>query len=148
MNISPVIVQAIEALPPGQCFLHCGDLDAPVHVITPNVRESLKLRYRVQDQEVRQRMKGKERMPFQTCACSGECDISVRQEAEFIARVFCDQARSYFQDREKLNSYLKENMHKFLEKNVSDHEKKENLFRCSQMMIMRRVLSQASCLDG
>ncbi len=148
MNMPPALVQMIEALPTGQCCLHCGDLESPVRVITPNVREELKLRHQVQDHEVRQRMAGKERVPFQTCACGGKCDISVRQEAEYMARLFCDRARPYFQDREKLNAYLKEHIQKYLKETVSSHAQKEKLYSCAQMMIMRKILSQASCLSG
>ena len=148
MNMPSEMVKAIDALPVGQCYMHCSGLDAPVRVITPNVRESLKLRHRVEGPEVREHMKASGRNPFNACLCAGKCRIEIRQEAEFIARKFCDQARDYFNDREKLNDYLRSNMQQEVDSAVMGHSHAEELRSCAKMMIMRRIMSQAPCLSN
>ena len=148
MNMPRDIVNAIDALTVGQCYLHCAGLDAPVLVMTPNVRKDLNLRSRVEDWEVRQRMKGAGRMPFNACQCGGECRVETRQEAEYIARKFCDQARAYFDDREQLNQYLRANMRQAIDDAAEGSPNGEALRSCAKMMIMRRIMSQAACFSA
>lgn len=148
MNMKPAVVQAIDALPTGQCYLYCSGLKAPVRLTTPNTREELKLRHQVQDREVRERMKDTARKPFLACPCADGCSMAVRQEAEFIARSFCDQARSCFADREKLKAYLQVHLQPALEKAAANYPEGKKLMGCARMMVMRRLMAQAECLSG
>ena len=146
MNMKPAVVRAIDALRTGQCYLYCSGLKAPVRLTTPNTREELKLRHQVQDREVRERMKDTARKPFLACPCADGCSMAVRQEAEFIARSFCDQARNCFADREKLKAYLQDHLQPTLEKAAADYPEGKKLMGCARMMVMRRVMSQAECM--
>ena len=147
MNMPPELVNTIDALTVGQCYLHCAGLDTPVLVITPNVRKNMNLRSRVEDREVRQHMKNAKQMPFNACKCGGECCIETRQEAEYIARKFCDQAREYYTDREALDSFLRVNLQKAVDSAAAGNPNEKALRSCAKMMIMRRIISKASCIS-
>ncbi|MCR5297433.1 MAG: DUF87 domain-containing protein [Clostridiales bacterium] len=77
-------------LDPGQGFFHCGKLEKPVMVQTPDSEKDLNLKKNMPDEAVRDAMHPIIPPPFTACAacgaCAAGCDTRTRSDAAFLAR--------------------------------------------------------------
>lgn len=147
------VAAAIGVLPVGEAYVHCSDLDRPVHAVFPNTKKALGLRAAVSDAEIHSAMSACVQRPFGACeacaACQNGCDMKCRAEADFLARCFCDRFASLMNDRAALTALMKNELDAavrlMIEEHCADWPNPERLAECARMMIVRKVLQMNRC---
>lgn len=139
-------IEAIRSQRPGEAVFHCNLLDHPVQVRTVNTGKVYGLRDRVPPQEVAQRMAENAALlpPYSQCTACKACDPACRAEADYIARVICDDNLSMLAEKETLLRFLGMGLPVQIKRAVRKHAApemdQERLTVCVRAHLLRRIM--------
>lgn len=131
----------IGAFKTGELLLSCDQLQEPAILRSEDVRTRYRIPVEMTDEEVRTSMQVTFRQPFTACPCKKGCDLTVRNEAEFIARKLCSKMAGLFKDKEALEAYMQRNLDDAIQDIVeqSDFDQEKRLGRCAKLMVERMI---------
>ena len=137
MNLPRQLVDAIEALDVGQCYLQAQGLEQPVRLVTPDVRATAGLKATLPDEAVRHRY-GAVPAPFDDCPCAS-CSIADRNTADYIARSIVDRRRRDLADPQRAENFIRSEMMALLDEAVAGQSGSERLPACAKLHLVRHV---------
>lgn len=146
IGLSRDAIEAVRSQKPGEMFFHCNLLDRPVQVRTVNTGKVFQLRDLVPPDEVAQRMAKETRLlpPFIQCTECEACDPACRAEADYLARIICDDNLSILGKKESLLRFLGMGMpiqvRRAVQKHAAPGIDRERLTACVQAHLLRRIM--------
>lgn len=130
----------ISSLSIGEFLLSCGDIKTPVLVQAPDTRKVLSVPEDVSDSQVASKMGIVHQKPFMCCKCKNGCDISVRAQAESLARRLSGSIdNEMLANRESLDKYIRRNLNDALGPMVEGYDNDKKLLRCAAMQFERMI---------
>lgn len=151
MGMVSSMLQRIRQFKPGEAYVGCSALEHALCIRTTNYKETLGLRSKVPDEEVREKMSEYRRalIPFSACRelglCKNGCDIACRTEADFIVKNIQSENRQLLGDDEKkknLESGAKEIAARYVSRFSKDYCDRERLVGCTSIQLIRMIRSQ------
>lgn len=145
LGYSSEIYNNLGSLAIGQYYMSCEDIREPLLIQAPDTRAELSIRHDISDEEVADRMKVRHQRPFITCTCKKYCDISIRNEAEYLARKLIGQiSEEMLKDNTALEKYMKLNLNDALGPMVEDSDNEKKLLKCTRLQFERMIKQRVS----
>lgn len=147
LNLSEEMYNKIANLEVGQFYISCEKLGQPLLIRMKDVRKNYEIPYDVSDEYVVERMKAVYEMPFLSCACDKCCDISIRNEAEFIARNACNKVVSSVYIAGNIDEKTEKQIDKIVSDMVAGCDNERKLYCCARMMTERMARRKAALAE-
>lgn len=149
-NMDERICQQLSKLRTGEAYVYYSKLEAPVLIMTPDIRNKLGIKLSVPDITVRKRMtywnsRQKALRPYRECQyskmCNEKCDFRIRSDADFYAKLLSDACSRRIKSGTDLLRYLG-SMDKFLLRLMKTEQLPpyfERLVRCVTIKFYRNI---------
>ena len=150
MGMTSPMLNRIRQFKPGEAYVGCSALEHALCIRTANYKETLGIRSKISDEEVKDKMAEyrRELIPFSACkgfaCCKNGCDIACRTEADFIVKNIQSENRLLLGDEEKkknLEKGAKEIAMQYVLRFSKDYPDQERLVGCTSIQFIRMIQS-------
>ena len=147
LNLSEAMYKKIAGLKVGQFYISCDCLETPLLVQMEDVRKRYQIPSDVSDETVAEKLEDIRETPFLACPCENGCSLSVRNEADFIARNVCNQYGTCVRVSEKTDERTAQEINAKIKTMAAGHDNEQQLIGCAKLMTQRMLQRKAALAE-